>query len=80
MVFDEPTAVLTESAAEQLLGVMRSIAARGIAIVFITHRLDEVAAAADNITILRDGKLAAIRKTSETDVNETGGAHDRPEG
>lgn len=70
LVFDEPTAVLTESAAEQLLGVMRSIAARGIAIIFITHRLDEVAAAADNITILRDGKLAATRKTSETNVTE----------
>ena len=70
LVFDEPTAVLTESAAEQLLGVMRSIAARGIAIIFITHRLDEVAAATDNITILRDGKLAATRKTSDTNVTE----------
>ena len=57
LVFDEPTAVLTESEAEQLLKVMKDIASRGIAIIFITHRLEEVMAAADNITILRDGML-----------------------
>ncbi|HSK69177.1 MAG TPA: ATP-binding cassette domain-containing protein, partial [Candidatus Limnocylindria bacterium] len=44
MVFDEPTAVLTESEAEQLIRVMRDIASKGIAIIFITHRLDEVLA------------------------------------
>ena len=47
LVFDEPTAVLTESEAAQLLKVMKDIAARGIAIIFITHRLDEVINAAD---------------------------------
>lgn len=70
LVFDEPTAVLTESAADQLIEVMRSIAARGIAIVFITHRLAEVVAACDNVTILRDGKLAATRKKNETNLIE----------
>ena len=70
LVFDEPTAVLTESAADQLIEVMRSIAARGIAIIFITHRLAEVVAACDNVTILRDGKLAATRKKSETNIIE----------
>ena len=57
LVFDEPTAVLTESEAQQLLKVMKEIASRGIAIIFITHRLEEVMDAADNITILRDGTL-----------------------
>ena len=57
LVFDEPTAVLTESEAAQLLQVMKKIAAEGIAIIFITHRLDEVMEAADTITILRDGTL-----------------------
>ena len=70
MVFDEPTAVLTESEAEQLIRVMRQIAASGIAIIFITHRLDEVMAAADSVTILRDGKLAATRETGETNIVE----------
>ena len=59
IVFDEPTAVLTESEAQQLIGVMKDMAARGIAIIFITHRLDEVMNAADNITILRDGQLVS---------------------
>lgn len=56
LVFDEPTAVLTESEADKLLAVMKNLATRGIAILFITHRLDEVLAVADNITVLRDGE------------------------
>ena len=70
LVFDEPTAVLTESEAAQLISVMKEIAARGIAIIFITHRLDEVIAAADGITILRDGKLVAECRTADTDVTK----------
>ena len=70
LVFDEPTAVLTESEAAQLLEVMKQIAARGIAIIFITHRLEEVMSAADNITILRDGRLVATVPTAGTTVNE----------
>ena len=70
LVFDEPTAVLTESEAAQLISVMKDIAARGIAIIFITHRLDEVIAAADGITILRDGKLVAECRTADTDVTK----------
>ena len=70
LVFDEPTAVLTESEATQLISVMKKISESGIAIIFITHRLDEVLAASDNITILRDGKLAATRETSKTSIVE----------
>ena len=70
LVFDEPTAVLTESEAEQLIKVMKQIAASGIAIIFITHRLDEVMEASSAITILRDGKLAAMRDTRETSTVE----------
>ena len=70
LVFDEPTAVLTESEAAQLIKVMKQISASGIAIIFITHRLDEVIAAADSVTILRDGKLAAKRDAKETNAVE----------
>ncbi len=73
LVFDEPTAVLTESEAAQLLKVMREIAAKGIAIIFITHRLDEVMAAADSITILRDGKLVSTLATAQTSIRELAG-------
>lgn len=68
LVFDEPTAVLTESEAAQLLKVMKEIAAKGIAIIFITHRLDEVISAADSITILRDGQFVASCPTAETNA------------
>ena len=70
LVFDEPTAVLTESEAAQLVTVMKKIAASGIAIIFITHRLEEVMAAANHITILRDGKLAATRAVEDTSIVE----------
>ena len=70
LVFDEPTAVLTESEADQLISVMKKIAESGIAIIFITHRLDEVMAASNNITILRDGKLVDALPAANTNITE----------
>ena len=70
LVFDEPTAVLTESEAENLLQTMRLIAQKGIAIIFITHRLGEVMDYADNITVLRDGELVASKAVKDTNVLE----------
>jgi len=67
IVFDEPTAVLTESEADTLLKAMQAIARSGIAILFITHRLDEVMTIADNITVLRDGEL--VRTLPKTETN-----------
>jgi simple sugar transport system ATP-binding protein len=57
LVLDEPTAVLTESEAEILLKALRRLAADGIALIFISHRLHEVTAAADRIVVLRDGSI-----------------------
>ena len=70
LVFDEPTAVLTESEADNLLATMKRLAESGISILFITHRLSEVMQVADNITVLRDGELAATKKREETNVAE----------
>ncbi len=70
LVFDEPTAVLTESEAERLLEAMRVISSQGIAIIFITHRLDEVMAVADSMTILRDGEFVARKEIKDTNVVE----------
>jgi len=70
LVFDEPTAVLTEEEATQLLDVMNAIAKKGIAIIFITHRLSEVMAAAHQMTILRDGELVGTKSVSETSLTE----------
>lgn len=70
IVFDEPTAVLTESEASGLLKAMKKIADSGIAILFITHRLEEVMEVADNITILRDGEVVAKVKKEDTNPLE----------
>ena len=66
LIFDEPTAVLTESEADRLLDAMRIIASKGIAIVFITHRLDEVISVTESMTILRDGQFVDRLQTKET--------------
>ena len=68
LVLDEPTAVLTESEAEKLLDAMRRLSEAGIAMLFITHRLDEVMAVAHNITILRDGEVVARMPRNEAKV------------
>ena len=70
LVLDEPTAVLTESEAEHLLNAMRTIAASGIAIVFISHRLNEITAVADRVTILRDGELVITKDVKDTNTLE----------
>ncbi|PAB60734.1 sugar ABC transporter ATP-binding protein [Anaeromicrobium sediminis] len=70
LVFDEPTAVLTESEADNLLDAMRRITDSGISIIFITHRLDEVMNVSKNISILRDGESVAALKKVDTNVME----------
>ena len=70
LVLDEPTAVLTESEADSLLEAMRKIAAEGIAIIFISHRLNEIIAVADRVTILRDGELVVTKDVKDTNALE----------
>ncbi|MDX9826517.1 MAG: sugar ABC transporter ATP-binding protein [Spirochaetia bacterium] len=55
LVLDEPTAVLTESEAEVLLASLKKLAKEGVAIIFISHRLQEVVSIADRVVVLRDG-------------------------
>ena len=70
LVFDEPTAVLTETEALNLLTAIRRLAARGIGIVFISHRLDEIINVADRVTVLRDGELVATKEIRDTNAVE----------
>jgi ABC-type uncharacterized transport system ATPase subunit len=58
LILDEPTAVLTPQEAEDLFEVMHALIGQGVSIVFITHKLKEVLAVADQITVLRDGRVA----------------------
>jgi simple sugar transport system ATP-binding protein len=56
LIFDEPTAVLTPQEIEELIQIMRSLANEGKSIILITHKLDEIRAAADRVTVIRSGK------------------------
>ncbi len=67
LVLDEPTAVLTPQEVEDLFKVMRQLTDRGVSIIFITHKLKEVLAIADEITVMRRGKVVGNTTPSETD-------------
>lgn len=70
LILDEPTAVLTEKEAAALLNSIRSMAARGISVIFITHRLQEILSVCDKVVIMRDGVVVKDTPASETDVSE----------
>jgi len=65
LILDEPTAVLTPQEANELFRIMRSLAAQGKSIIFITHKLKEVFAVADRITVLRDGRVIGTTTPQE---------------
>ena len=69
LIFDEPTAVLTPAEIEELLKTMKSFRDEGKSILFITHKLDEIFAVADRVTVLRKGKFIGTVDTKDTDKN-----------
>ena len=66
LIADEPTAVLTPQETDHLLDVLRGLTDQGVGIVFITHKLREVMAAADDIVVLREGKVVGTTTPAET--------------
>jgi simple sugar transport system ATP-binding protein len=66
LILDEPTAVLARPEAERLFEALRGMTAGGLSIIFISHKLDEVMAAADRVVVLRGGKVVAERRTADT--------------
>ena len=66
-VLDEPTAALTHAESERLFRVLRELRAQGAAILYVSHRLDEVVALADRVTVLRDGRNALSTPLADTD-------------
>ena len=67
LILDEPTAVLTPNEAEVLFRAMKALAADGRAIVFVSHKLNEVLAVSSTVTVLRDGKVVATVDTADAD-------------
>jgi simple sugar transport system ATP-binding protein len=70
LILDEPTAVLTPQERDGLFVVMRGLAAEGRTILFVTHKLHEVMAITDRVTVLRDGRVAARLTTREISAGE----------
>ncbi len=68
LIFDEPTSILTPSETASLLTIMRDLTQSGRTILFISHKLDEVMAVADRVTVLRQGQVVAERETVDTDA------------
>lgn len=66
LILDEPTAVLTPQEAEGLFMVLRGLIAQGLAVIFISHKLNEVLAISHRVTVLRAGKVVGEVKTAET--------------
>ena len=67
LIFDEPTAVLTPQEIDELMDTMREFAREGKSILFITHKLNEIMAVADRVTVLRKGKYVGTVDTKDTD-------------
>ncbi len=70
LILDEPTAVLTEHEAVALLESIRGMASRGIAVIFITHRLQEILSVCDKVAVMRDGCLVQNVNAKDTSVQE----------
>ncbi len=70
VLMDEPTASLTEREVEGLFDVVARLREQQVAVIYISHRLEEIAALADRITVLRDGRTVATRAAAEIDRSE----------
>lgn len=70
IIMDEPTAALTPRETEVLFKVIRQLKSRGVSMVYISHRMEEIFELCDRITILRDGEYVGTRIIAETDINE----------
>ncbi|QYN36051.1 sugar ABC transporter ATP-binding protein [Pseudonocardia sp. DSM 110487] len=70
LILDEPSAILTDREIDVLFGVVRSLRAAGVGIIYISHRLDELAQISDRVTVMRDGEVVASRPTSELTVRQ----------
>jgi rhamnose transport system ATP-binding protein len=70
LILDEPTASLTEPEVEALFRIVKSLRAEGVGIIYISHRLEEIATVADRVTVLRDGQSIATRPIAEVGRGE----------
>lgn len=65
IIMDEPTSALSENEVETLFGIIEKLKKQGVAIIYISHKMDEIFKISDTITVLRDGKLISTQKAEE---------------
>jgi ABC-type uncharacterized transport system ATPase subunit len=70
LILDEPTGVLTPAEADHLFKILRRLKEEGKTVILITHKLREIMAVTDNVSVMRQGQMVATRKTAETTVEE----------
>ena len=70
LIMDEPTAALTEADTIRLFDIVRKLRERGVGIIYISHRLEEIFDLADRVTVLRDGSFVGTKPVSETDKDD----------
>ena len=70
VIMDEPTASLTEREVASLFAVIARLRSEGVGVIYISHRLEEIAAVADRVTVLRDGETIAMKRIQEVDRAE----------
>ncbi len=70
LVMDEPTAALSDAEIEALFDVIRSICRDGVPVIYISHRMKEIFAIGDRVTVMRDGRTVGTRSVEATDVGE----------
>ncbi|WP_080054476.1 sugar ABC transporter ATP-binding protein [Spirosoma aerolatum] len=69
IIMDEPTSALSEKEVATLFRLIKDLTAKGVAIIYISHKMEEITALADTITVLRDGKYIGTRPASELDMD-----------
>ena len=79
LIMDEPTSALSVAEVEVLFRVIRELTARGVAIVYISHHLEEALEIADHVVVLRDGPLVAEAEAAEVDTDWVVEQHGRPQ-
>ena len=77
LILDEPTGVLTPPEADHLFRILAQLKAQGKTVIFITHKLREIMAITDTVSVMRRGEMVATKKTAETNPGRTRRAHGR---
>lgn len=70
IIMDEPTAALTQNETKVLFQIIRNLREKGVSIIYISHRMEEIFELCDSITVLRDGEYIATKKITDTDMND----------